>query len=92
MRFETTPSSFIEHAWRRNSGPWPILFFESNTRSSTIIGIVGAGGNGQHFSEQIMVLEWQHVAFLIFLVLVTVAVIDYVSRRLRAAIIGKATT
>jgi phosphonate transport system permease protein len=34
-----------------------LYFFESNTRSSTIIGIVGAGGIGQHFSEQIMVLE-----------------------------------
>jgi phosphonate transport system permease protein len=69
-----------------------LYFFESNTRSSTIIGIVGAGGIGQHFSEQIMVLEWQHVAFLILLVLVTVAVIDYLSRWLRAAIIGKAST
>jgi phosphonate transport system permease protein len=66
-----------------------LYFFESNARSSTIIGIVGAGGIGQHFSEQIMVLEWQHVAFLILLVLITVAVIDYVSARLRSAVIGK---
>ena len=64
------------------------LFFQSNTRSSTIIGIVGAGGIGQHFSEQIMVLEWQHVAFLVLLILITVAVINSISARLRQAIIG----
>jgi ABC-type phosphate/phosphonate transport system permease subunit len=48
--------------------------------------------NRRRFSEQIIVVEWQHVAFLILLVLVTVAVIDYLSRWLRAAIIGKAST
>ncbi len=65
-----------------------LFFFESNTRSATIIGIVGAGGIGLYLSEMIRVLEWREVAFLILLVLVTVAVIDAVSRRLRAAIMG----
>jgi phosphonate transport system permease protein len=69
---------------------FPVLyFFESNTRSSTIIGIVGAGGIGQQFSERIRALEWQHVAFLVLLVLVAVAVIDYLSAWLRAAMIGR---
>ncbi len=66
-----------------------LYFFESNTRSATIIGIVGAGGIGLHLYEQIRVLEWQQVAFLILMVLVTVAAIDLVSRRLRLAIIGR---
>jgi phosphonate transport system permease protein len=65
-----------------------LFFFESNTRSATIIGIVGAGGIGLYLSEMIRVLEWREAAFLILLVLVTVAVIDAVSRRLRAAIMG----
>ena len=65
-----------------------LYFFESNTRSATIIGIVGAGGIGLYLSEMIRVLEWREAAFLILLVLVAVAVIDAVSRRLRAAIIG----
>jgi phosphonate transport system permease protein len=65
-----------------------LFFFESNTRSATIIGIVGAGGIGLYLSEMIRVLEWREVAFLILLVLVTVAVIDAISRRLRAAIMG----
>ena len=62
--------------------------FESNTRSATIIGIVGAGGIGQHLYEQIKVLEWQHVSFLVLLVLVAVMGIDFVSRKLRHAVIG----
>jgi phosphonate transport system permease protein len=66
-----------------------LYYFESNTRSSTIIGIVGAGGIGLHLAEQIRTLEWQHVSFLILLILITVTAIDYVSSRLRFAIIGK---
>ncbi|MCW3477512.1 phosphonate ABC transporter, permease protein PhnE [Limobrevibacterium gyesilva] len=66
-----------------------LYFFESNTRSATIIGIVGAGGIGLHLSELIRVLEWQQAAFVILMVLVTVAAIDAVSQRLRAAIIGR---
>ena len=65
-----------------------LYFFESNTRSATIIGIVGAGGIGLHLSEQIRTLEWQRVAFLVIMVLIVVAVIDFVSSRLRAAISG----
>lgn len=67
-----------------------LYFFESNTRSATIIGIVGAGGIGLYLSEEIRVLEWQRAAFLIVMVLVTVAIIDQVSQRLRAAIMGPA--
>jgi len=66
-----------------------LYFFESNTRSATIIGIVGAGGIGLQLSEQIRVLEWQQVSFLILMVLITVAVIDSLSQRLRTAIIGR---
>jgi phosphonate transport system permease protein len=65
-----------------------LYFFESNTRSATIIGIVGAGGIGLYLSEMIRVLEWREAAFLILMVLITVAVIDAISRRLRAAIMG----
>ena len=65
-----------------------LYFFESNTRSATIIGIVGAGGIGLYLSEEIRVLEWQRAAFLILMVLVTVALIDQISQRLRAAIMG----
>jgi phosphonate transport system permease protein len=66
-----------------------LYFFESNTRSATIIGIVGAGGIGLQLAEQIRVLEWQKVSFLILMILLAVAAIDWISTRLRFAIIGQ---
>jgi phosphonate transport system permease protein len=66
-----------------------LYFFESNTRSATIIGIVGAGGIGLQLAEQIRVLEWQKVSFLVLLILIAVAAIDWISGRLRFAIIGR---
>ena len=66
-----------------------LYFIESNTRSATIIGIVGAGGIGLQLAEQIRVLEWQKVSFLILMILVAVAAIDWISTKLRFAIIGQ---
>ena len=68
-----------------------LYFFESNTRSATIIGIVGAGGIGLHLVEQIRTFEWDRVAFLILLILAAVAAIDWLSAHLRHAIIGKSS-
>lgn len=68
-----------------------LYYFESNTRSATIIGIVGAGGIGLQLSEQIRTLEWQTVCFIIILILLTVSLIDLISSRLRSAIAGSAT-
>jgi phosphonate transport system permease protein len=67
-----------------------LYFIESNTRSATIIGIVGAGGIGLQLAEQIRVLEWQKVSTLILMILIAVAAIDFISSRLRFAIIGRA--
>ncbi len=41
------------------------LLLESNTRSATIIGIVGAGGIGLFLAEMIRTYEWDNVAFII---------------------------
>ena len=66
-----------------------LYYFESNTRSATIIGIVGAGGIGLHLYEQIRTVEWQQVSYIIIMILITVAIIDYGSSKLRAAIAGR---
>ena len=65
-----------------------LYYFESNTRSATIIGIVGAGGIGLYLAETIRTYEWDQVAFIILMILVTVAIIDFMSSRLRLAIVG----
>jgi phosphonate transport system permease protein len=68
-----------------------LYYFESNSRSATIIGIVGAGGIGLHLAEQIRTLEWQQVSFLVLMILVAVGIIDWISSRLRFAVIGTRT-
>ena len=65
-----------------------LYYFESNTRSATIIGIVGAGGIGLYLAETIRTYEWDQVAFIILMILATVAVIDVISSRLRLALVG----
>ena len=64
-----------------------LYFFESNVRSATILGIVGAGGIGLQLSDRISINNWQEAAFIILMILVTVAIIDAISRRIRARLI-----
>ncbi len=66
-----------------------LYFFESNTRSATILGIVGAGGIGLQLSERMRANLWDQTAFIILMILVTVAVIDHLSRLIRERFIGK---
>jgi phosphonate transport system permease protein len=66
-----------------------LYYFESNVRSATIIGIVGAGGIGLQLSEQIRTYDFDQVAFAIIMILITVSIIDWISSKLRFAIIGR---
>jgi phosphonate transport system permease protein len=65
-----------------------LYFFESNTRSAAILGVVGAGGIGLQIAERIKVRHWDEVLFIILMILVTVAVIDFISARIRQRLIG----
>jgi phosphonate transport system permease protein len=67
-----------------------LYFFESNTRSAAILGVVGAGGIGLQIAERIRVRHWDEVAFIILLMIATVAAIDWLSGRLRRHLIGGA--
>lgn len=60
-----------------------LYFFESNIRSAIILGIVGAGGIGLQLSDRIRVNNWDEAAFIILLILVTVSVIDTISKEIR---------
>lgn len=64
-----------------------LYFFESNVRSATILGVVGAGGIGLYLMDRILVNKWPQVAFIIILILITVAVIDAISYRIRRRLI-----
>ena len=65
-----------------------LYFFESNTRSAAILGVVGAGGIGLQIAERIRVRHWDEVAFIIILMVLTVAAIDLLSARIRRRLIG----
>ncbi|MGH1414958.1 MAG: phosphonate ABC transporter, permease protein PhnE [Pelagimonas sp.] len=62
--------------------------FESNVRSGTILGIVGAGGIGFLLSDRISAYKWDEAWSIIFLIIAMVYLIDWLSRLLRAKLIG----
>lgn len=57
--------------------------FESNVRSATVLGIVGAGGIGQVLWEYIRGFYYAETAAVMILVVVTVSLLDIGSQRLR---------
>ncbi|WP_299481248.1 phosphonate ABC transporter, permease protein PhnE [uncultured Roseibium sp.] len=63
--------------------------FESNTRSGTILGIVGAGGIGFLLADRISAYKWPEAWSIIFLIILTVYLIDGLSGFLRKRIIGQ---
>lgn len=63
--------------------------FESNVRSGTILGIVGAGGIGFLLSDRISAYKWDEAWSIIFLIIAMVYLIDYLSGLIRQRIIGK---
>ncbi|EAV40569.1 phosphonates transport system permease protein [Stappia aggregata IAM 12614] len=62
--------------------------FESNTRTGTILGIVGAGGIGFLLADRIQAYRWPEAWTIIFLIIVVVYLIDGFSGFLRRKIIG----
>ena len=64
-----------------------LYYFESNTRSATILGVVGAGGIGMKLADRIRINNWDEVSFIVGMILVTVALIDWTSKEIRMRII-----
>ena len=60
---------------------------ETNVRSATTLGIVGAGGIGQTLYESIRSFHYADTAAQIIIIVVTVILIDLVSARLRKALV-----
>ena len=57
--------------------------FESNVRSATILGIVGAGGIGMVLYEAIRGFQYAQTCAIMILIVVTVVLLDFVSQYLR---------
>jgi len=61
--------------------------FETNVRSATVLGIVGAGGIGQPLFENIRSFQYGETAAIIIIVVVTVSIIDLISAQLRRILV-----
>lgn len=61
--------------------------FESNVRSATVLGIVGAGGIGQPLYEMIRGFYYHETAAIIIIIVVSVTLLDIFSQRIRKLVI-----
>ncbi len=57
--------------------------FESNVRSATVLGIVGAGGIGQVLWEYIRGFYYAETAAVMIIIIISVSLLDMASQRLR---------
>jgi phosphonate transport system permease protein len=68
---------------------WGITVFrwDINIRESTILGLVGAGGIGLKLQASLNTLAWSQVSVILLLILATVVLSEWVSARMRHAVI-----
>ena len=75
-----TASNFVSYT---------LLRFEINVRESAVMGFVGAGGIGQDLIEAIRKFYYSDVSAILLMILITVAIIDTLTTRLRHYLIGR---
>jgi phosphonate transport system permease protein len=61
--------------------------FESNVRSATVVGMVGAGGIGVALWDVIRAFQFDRTAAVLIMIVVTVTLVDVLSARVRRAFI-----
>jgi phosphonate transport system permease protein len=57
--------------------------FESNSRSATVLGLIGAGGIGQVLFESMNGFEFRDVSAIVIIVVIAVTLIDMLSQAMR---------
>ncbi len=62
---------------------YTLLRFEINVRGASVMGFVGAGGIGQDLIEAIRKFYYADVSAILVLIIVTVALIDFITERVR---------
>ena len=61
--------------------------FESNVRSASVVGMVGAGGIGVILWEIIRGFQYAETCAVMIIIVVTVSLIDVISARIRKSLI-----
>ncbi|MEX0942749.1 MAG: phosphonate ABC transporter, permease protein PhnE [Pseudomonadales bacterium] len=64
-----------------------VFRWDINIRESTVLGLVGAGGIGLELQASINIVAWQQVSVILLCILATVVLSEWVSARVRHAII-----
>jgi phosphonate transport system permease protein len=64
-----------------------VFRWDINIRESTVLGLVGAGGIGLQLQASLNVLAWPQVTLIFLMILATVVVSEWVSAKVRQAII-----
>jgi phosphonate transport system permease protein len=64
-----------------------VFRWDINIRESTVLGLVGAGGIGMQLSSSMSILAWPQVTLILIAILATVVVSEWVSAKVRHAII-----
>ncbi len=61
--------------------------FESNARSATVLGLIGAGGIGQSLFESINAFKHEQTSAIVIVIVVAVSLIDLLSQVMRARLL-----
>lgn len=65
-----------------------LYFFESNTRSATVIGAITGGGIGLLLTQAMVTQkDWEEVSYYIILIVILVMAMDWLSGKLRSLLI-----
>ncbi len=61
--------------------------FESNARSATVLGLIGAGGIGQLLFDSLNAFKYSATATIVIVIIVAVSLIDLLSQAMRSRLI-----
>jgi len=61
--------------------------FESNSRSATVLGLIGAGGIGQTLFETLNSFSYSQVSAIVLVIVVAVSLIDFLSQAIRSRLL-----
>jgi phosphonate transport system permease protein len=61
--------------------------FESNSRSATVLGLIGAGGVGQVLVDSMNAFDYSSTAAIVVIIIVAVSLIDMLSQAIRGRLL-----
>jgi phosphonate transport system permease protein len=67
---------------------YTLYILDRNVRMATVVGLVGAGGIGLELKGRFDMFEYDHVGTILLAIFATVLILDQISARLRARMIG----